>query len=293
MRGMPSPKAENFHLHLVSDATGETLNSIARAVCAQFEAHRPIEHIYSLVRSKRQIERVIEEIADAPGFVMYTLVNDELRTELSEACRRLDVPAIAVLEPIFSALAEYLNVDSIAKRAGSQHALDADYFRRIEAVNFTLAHDDGQLTETLDKADIILVGVSRTCKTPTCMYLANRGYKAANVPLVPGRPLPPELENVRKPLIVGLTVSPERLVLVRRNRLIALNDREDESDYADMEAVKDEILQARRYFVAKGWPVIDVTRRSIEETAAAIINLVPRHLSGEANGATAPGETAP
>ncbi len=268
------PKAETyFHLHLVSDATGETLNTIAKAATAQFVGARPLEHTYALVRSERQMARVLQEIESAPGVVMFTLMSDELRIMLENRCRDLMIPAIAVLDPAIDALSQYLEVDR-SHKPGGQHELNARYFYRIEALNFTMAHDDGQSVADLDHAEIVLVGVSRTSKTPTCIYLANRGFRAANVPIVPNVPLPDGLEGLQGPLIVGLTANPSRLVQIRKNRLLALT-REDqpESDYVDEDSVREEILYARRVFERNGWPIIDVSRRSIEETAAEILNL--------------------
>ncbi len=267
-------KAETyFHLHLVSDATGETLNTIAKAATAQFVGARPLEHTYALVRSERQMTRVLQEIEAAPGVVMFTLMSDELRTLLENRCRELMVPAISVLDPAIDALAQYLGADR-SHKPGGQHELNARYFYRIEALNFTMAHDDGQNVSDLDHAEIVLVGVSRTSKTPTCIYLANRGFRAANVPIVPNVPLPPGLESLKGPLIVGLTANPSRLIQIRKNRLLALT-REDlpESDYIDEDSVREEIVFARRVFERCGWPIIDVSRRSIEETAAEILNL--------------------
>ncbi|WP_269715129.1 pyruvate, water dikinase regulatory protein [Caulobacter sp. NIBR2454] len=261
-----------FHIHLVSDSTGETLNAMARAVCARFNDVLPIEHIYALIRSTRQLERALEEIAGAPGVVMHTIVDSGLRAALEDGCRRLEMPCIAALDPVVSAMSRYLGA-KISTRVGAQHALDNDYFDRIEALNYAIANDDGQGGQDLDQADVVLVGVSRTSKTPTSIYLAHRGIRSANVPLVPGQDPPAKLFNVKGKLIVGLTASPDRLIQIRRNRLLSL--REDrESDYVDVEAVRSEIIQARRLFERMGWPVIDVTRRSIEETAAAIMNLL-------------------
>jgi [pyruvate, water dikinase]-phosphate phosphotransferase / [pyruvate, water dikinase] kinase len=261
-----------FHIHLVSDSTGETLNAMARAVCARFNDVLPIEHIYALIRSTRQLERALEEIAGAPGIVMHTIVDAGLRAALEDGCRRLEMPCIAALDPVVSAMSRYLGA-KISTRVGAQHALDNDYFDRIEALNYAIANDDGAGGQDLEQADVILVGVSRTSKTPTSIYLAHRGIRAANVPLVPGQAPPQKLFDAKGKLIVGLTASPDRLIQIRRNRLLSL--REDrESDYVDVEAVRSEIIQARRLFERMGWPVIDVTRRSIEETAAAIMNLL-------------------
>ena len=261
-----------FHVHLVSDSTGETLNAMAKAVCARFDNVLPIEHIYALVRSRRQLDRVLREIEGSPGVVLHTIVDKELRAALEAGCRELDMSCIAALDPLVASLARYLGAE-ISSRVGAQHALDTEYFNRIEALNYAIAHDDGQGWMHLEEADVILVGVSRTSKTPTSIYLAHRGVRAANVPLVPGTEPPAQLFDVKKALVVGLTVSPDRLIQIRRNRLLSLNE-DRASDYVEMEAVRDETVRARRLFEKHGWPVIDVTRRSVEETAAAVINLL-------------------
>jgi regulator of PEP synthase PpsR (kinase-PPPase family) len=263
-----------FHLHLVSDSTGETLNAVAKAACAQFDMGRPLEHFYPLVRNRKQLERALVELAAAPGLVLHTIVNDELRALLETRCRELGMPSVAVLDPVMSNLASYLGVEE-SHRIGAQHDLDARYFARIEALNFSMAHDDGQSLATLNQADVVLVGVSRTSKTPTCIYLANRGIRAANIPIVAGVGLPVELHEITHPLIVGLIVNPERLLHIRRNRLLSLHET-TETDYVDLEAIRAELVVARKLFAEKGWPVIDVTRRSIEETAAAVLALYSR-----------------
>jgi [pyruvate, water dikinase]-phosphate phosphotransferase / [pyruvate, water dikinase] kinase len=278
-----------FHVHLVSDSTGETLNAMAKAATARFDDILPIEHIYALIRSRRQMDRVLQEVGSAPGVVIHTIVDKELREALEFGCREIEVPCIAALDPLVSALARYLGA-SLSTRVGAQHALDADYFERIEALNFAMAHDDGQATPDLDAADVVLVGVSRTSKTPTSIYLAHRGVRAANVPLVPGRDPPPELYQVKLALIVGLLVSPDRLIAIRRNRLLSLNEQR-ESSYIESESVREEIVRARRLFERQGWPVIDVSRRSVEETAAAIINLLSAKRTG-ALGRSDPVDTA-
>lgn len=263
-----------FHLHLVSDSTGETLSAVSKAALVQFESADPVEHLWTMVRNHVQVDRVIDGITANPGLVMLTIVDHNVREPLQEACRQLQVPCVSVLDPVIAGLANYLGVDA-GEMPGRQHVMDAEYFGRIDAIHYCLSHDDGQGMQNLAQADVVLVGVSRTSKTPTCIYLANRGIKAANVPIVPGIPLPDEVGNVNDALVVGLTASPERLVQIRRNRLLSLNQ-SDETDYVDLMAVKDEVAQARRLFAQKGWPAIDVTRRSIEETAAAILNLYTR-----------------
>ncbi|MFC7377640.1 pyruvate, water dikinase regulatory protein [Brevundimonas sp. GCM10030266] len=268
-----SKLATYFHVHLVSDSTGETLNAMAKAVVARFDGVIPIEHIYALVRSDRQMERVLEEIAAAPGVVLHTLVDRELREQLEEGCRKLDMPQIAALDPLETVLSRYLGA-ALAPRVGAQHALSNEYFDRIAALDFAMAHDDGQGTaEQLETADVILCGVSRTSKTPTCIYLAHRGIRAANVPLVTNQEDGERLTKLKNPLVIGLTVSPDRLVQIRRNRLDGLNA-SHASTYIDHDSVREETVKARRAFERRGWPVIDVTRRSVEETAAAIINVL-------------------
>jgi [pyruvate, water dikinase]-phosphate phosphotransferase / [pyruvate, water dikinase] kinase len=264
--------ATYFHIHLVSDSTGETLNAMARAVCARFEDVLPIEHIYPLVRSERQLTRVLEEIENAPGIVIHTIVDAALREALEQGCQSLDQPCFAALDPLVAAMGRYLGA-SISTRVGAQHALDNDYFNRMEALNYAIGHDDGQAAKDLDTADVVLVGISRTSKTPTCIYLAHRGIKAANVPLVPGAPLPEKLLNLKRAKVVALTASPDRLIQIRRNRLLSLRE-ERESSYIDVDAVREETTKALRLYEKMGWPVIDVTRRSVEETAASIINLI-------------------
>ena len=264
--------AQRFHLHLVSDATGETLSSVARACLVQFDRVEPIQHLWWLVRSQGQVARVVAGIEAEPGVVLATLMDGGVRSLLEEACRQLRVPFIPVLDPVMAALSGYLNVE-FGAQPGRQHVLDADYFARIDAMHYTLAHDDGQLLTGLGDADVVLTGVSRTSKTPTCMYLANRGIKAANVPLIPGMPPPPELMSLKGPLIVGLTKEPKSLTDIRRSRLKFLQQNE-ETDYADEERVKNEVAEARRLFARQGWPVIDVTRRSIEEASATILQLL-------------------
>jgi regulator of PEP synthase PpsR (kinase-PPPase family) len=267
------------HLHLVSDATGETINSVARACLVQFRGVSPVEHVWSLIRTEGQMRKVLKGIETDPGPVLFTIVNRDLRNDLVDGCRSIGVPCIPVLDPIMHSLANYFGVE-ISGQPGLQHVLDNEYFNRMEAMHFALAHDDGQLPTELSKADIIIVGVSRTSKTPTCIYLANRGMKAANVPLVPGCPVPSELLDVTAPLVVGLTKDPDSLVQVRKNRLRMISEREDETDYVDIDAVREEVSAARRLCVQQGWPLIDVTRRSIEETAATILAHYARHGQG-------------
>jgi regulator of PEP synthase PpsR (kinase-PPPase family) len=261
-----------LHLHLLSDSTGETLENIAKAGLAQFDGVETIKHFWPMVRSEGHLERVMLEIAQRPGLIIYTLVNSNVRRKLEARCSALGLPAVAALDPVIDALSRLLGQEAQA-RPGRQHMLDAAYFARVEAIQYTIAHDDGIGAEDWEEADIVLAGVSRSSKTPTSIYLANRGYKVANIPLVVEAPPPPSLFELRQPLVIGLTTSPDRLIQIRRNRLLSLNQA-PETAYVDQEAVAAELAFARRIFSDQGWPVIDVTRRSIEETAAAIINLV-------------------
>jgi len=263
-----APK-KSFHLHLVSDASGETLTMIAKAATVQYSLTRAIHHVHPLVRTRRQLDDVVDKVRANPGIVLYTIVNADLGRELQNQCKQMGLPCIAVLEPILNAFGQYLGADSTPVVAG-QHVLDADYFRRVDAMQFTMMHDDGQNTQTLDEADIVLVGISRTSKTPTSIYLANRGYKTANVSLVPDIPAPQSLETARRPLIVGLTATADRIAEIRHNRVMSFNDRRLQ-DYVDMDRIKEEIAYTRRLCQRHDWPLIDVSRRSIEETAADII----------------------
>lgn len=260
-----------YHLHLVSDATGETLTTIAKAAAVQYAQVRAIEHVYPLIRSRRQLERVIQELSSAPGIVLYTIVNPELAEELEKRCRELKVPCLHVLVPLMKVFESYLGAPQTPIVAG-QHVLDADYFRRIDALNFSMAHDDGNLPENLSDADIIVLGISRTSKTPTSIYLAQRGFKTANMPIVPSIPLPDHLFKPHSAFCVGLIASPDRISDIRRNRVRFLGDR-NLDDYVDREQIAQEVMFSRRLCAKHGWPLIDVTRRSVEETAATILKL--------------------
>ncbi|HMG46976.1 MAG TPA: pyruvate, water dikinase regulatory protein [Allosphingosinicella sp.] len=262
---------KQLHLHLLSDSTGETLDMVASACLAQFDTVEALRHVWPMVRSEGHLDRVLDDIEKRPGLVLYTLVNPTIRRDLERKCRQRKIHAVPVLDRVIDALAA-VSGEEAKGRAGRQHALDAAYFARVDAIQFTIAHDDGIGTDNWEEADIVLAGVSRTSKTPTSIYLANRGYKVANIPLVPESPPPPHLFDLKHPLVVGLTANPERLIQIRRNRLLSLNQA-PETDYVDMEAVNAELAFARRLFADQGWPVIDVTRRSIEETAVAIVRL--------------------
>ena len=267
------PETGYFHLHLVSDATGETLITVARAAAAQYASVSPVEHLYPMVRSKKQLDHALAEISKSPGLVLYTLLEEDLIQSLEKKCRELGLPCMSVLGPVLRLFQSYLGAETI-HRAGAQHVLNAEYFQRIDALNFSMLHDDGQHVEGLEDADVVLVGVSRTSKTPTSIYLANRGVKTGNVPLVPGVQLAPTVEKLTRPLVVGLYASPERIVQIRENRLLGLKAHRDDDQYIDKIAVAEEVSFSRRLCVKHNWPTIDVTRRSIEETAAAVMRLL-------------------
>jgi regulator of PEP synthase PpsR (kinase-PPPase family) len=262
-----------FHLHLVSDSTGETLITVARAVAAQYANVTPVEHVYPLVRSQKQLDRVLTEIEEAPGIVLFTLLEKDLVGRLEAKCQEINSPSLSIIGPVMQLFQAYLGA-STTGRVGAQHTLNADYFKRIDALNYSMMHDDGQHVEGLEEADVVLVGVSRTSKTPTSIYLANRGVRTANVPLVPGIPIPPQLEVLKKPLVVSLHATPERLIQIRQNRLLSLGADSGNEDYIDRQSVTEEVTFARRLSAKYGWPLLEVTRRSIEETAAAIMKLL-------------------
>ena len=275
------PGAGYFHLHLVSDSTGETLITVARAAAAQYTKVIPVEHVHPLVRTPKQLDRVLVEIEEMPGIVLFTLLQGNLVDRLEQKCRDLGLPCLSVLGPVLHLFQSYLGAESTHK-VGAQHTLNAEYFRRIDALNYTMMHDDGQQTDDLEEADVLLIGVSRTSKTPTSIYLANRGVKTANVPLVSGVPLPPDLERLQRPLVVGLYATPERIVQIRKNRLLGLKAYRDDDKYIDPQSVAEEVAVSRRLCAKHNWPSIDVSRRSIEETAAAVLALLAerrRHMA--------------
>lgn len=263
--------SKKFHLHLVSDATGTTLLGLARACLAQFGDIEPVQKFWPLVRTQKQLEKVIQQIQENPGPVIFTLVDEKMRARLQERCDDLGVPCVAVLDPIIRGLSSYLGKHA-RNVPGLQHAMDDAYFKRVEAIDFAMRFDDGKTYEGLREADVILVGVSRTSKTPTSIYLARRGIKAANIPLVPNVKVPEEYFHLEKPLYVGLSASPKRLGELRKTRLQAdTNKNFGANEYLDLEKIEEEVRSARRLFTKNNWPVINVTNRSIEETAAEIM----------------------
>ncbi len=265
---------KKFHLHLISDSTGDTIHSVARACVAQFQGIEPVKHVWNLIRTQKQMEKALIGVQTNPGLVLFTIVDEKLRTFLKNYCRDNDIPAIPVLEPILNGFSSYLGLPSLSQ-PGRQHRLNEAYFDRIDAMDYVLHNDDGQSMKYINEADVVLIGVSRTSKTPTCIYLGNRGIKAANIPFIPNVTDLDHLRAITKPLVVGLTESPKRLVDIRRNRMDSLNQ-EHESDYTSLEDVEEEVRTARRFYSEMKWPVIDVTKRSVEETAAEIIKLLNR-----------------
>ena len=277
-----------LHLHLISDSTGETVTTVARAAVSQFEDLVAVEHVWFFVRSKPQLDKVLTIVEALPGLVVFTLVSPELRHLLQERCRLLGVPCVAVLDPVMAALTNLIG-SAGPPQIGRQHAMDEGYFSRIAAMDFAMRHDDGQFVDELEDADVVLVGVSRTSKTPTCVYLANRGLKAGNVPLVPDNPQVAALEKLRRPLVVGLTINSDALSHIRRTRQRMLGLQEGDGarlggDYADVGRIRQELVVARRLFARNSWPEIDVTKRSVEETAASIYQMVLLRQQPELNG---------
>ena len=262
-----------FHLHLISDATGETLLAAGRAASAQYKDARAIEHIYPLIRTEKQLMKVFDDIEEEPGIVLYTVVDQALARRIDERCAAMGLPCVSVLEPVLTVFQSYLGTPA-GRRVGAQHVLDAEYFRRIDALNFTMEHDDGQLPIDMEQADIVLIGISRTSKTPTSIYLANRGIKTANIPIVLGVPVPQALVEAKTPLVVGLVATAERISHVRQNRLLGSTPGFDSNGYVDRAVINEELAYARQICTRHGWPTIDVSRRSIEETAAASVGLM-------------------
>ncbi len=263
--------SNNFHIHMISDSTGETVNSVMRSVMSQFENIEVEEHTWSLVRTQGHLDRVFESISQNPGPVLFTILDHDLQASLANHCRKLRLPCIPVLEKITRELSLYFGVEAKA-RPGKQYQLDEDYFHKMDAIHYTLAHDDGQEVDSMDEADIILVGPSRTSKTPTCVYLSYKGINAANIPIVAGVPLPEKLFEFKKPMVIGLIISPDRLEQIRKSRLLSLNETHS-TDYVDEEKILVEVQEARKLYAKHKWPVIDVTRKSVEETSANIFQL--------------------
>jgi regulator of PEP synthase PpsR (kinase-PPPase family) len=263
---------KTVNLHLISDSTGETLSAVARAVLSQFEDVESNDFIWPLIRTKPQLTKALESIEKHKGIVLYTIMHDDLVEDLRKECHRLKIPCIPVLSHIIAEFSNYLGM-SITHAVGRQHLLDGEYFSRVDAISYTITHDDGQSAWDLFDADIVIVGVSRTSKSPTSVYLSCRGYKTANIPFVSIETIPQNIYELKKPLIVGLTINPEKLVQIRQTRLNSIGQ-ENETSYVDLESIKNEVAESRKLFSRLQCPVIDVTKRSVEETAARIIQLL-------------------
>lgn len=273
--------AEPYRIHMISDSTGETIAAALRATVAMFQDVRVTYRRHVMIRSEASLEQALEVVQREPGIVFHSVVETRLRTHLEARCAEIGVQAVPFLDPMLNILSSFFG-QTAQLRPGAQHAVDESYYRRVAALDFALASDDGTLSSRLVEADVVLIGVSRTSKTPTCVYLAGRGVKAANVPLIPGKPMPEQIAGLdrERTLIVGLTAKPTRLAQIRQNRLSALQH-DGDADYADLESVRREVIEARRIMEALDCPVIDVTRRSIEETAAEIYRLLEaRHARG-------------
>lgn len=265
-------RMRTVHIHLVSDSTGETVSSIARSVMSQFDGVEAEEHMWSLIRTNGQIDKVIEGIKQHPGIVLYTIISDTIQTTLEQKCKDIEVPCIPALNTVMQQMSQHLGIE-IKGTVGRQYVLNEQYFDRIKAIDYALNHDDGQNTHELDEADVVLLGPSRTSKTPTCIYLSYRGIYAANIPIVPEVPLPDALFSLKRPLVLGLLIQPDRLMQIRKSRLLSLNE-DRETAYIDIEAIQEEVREARRLFTKHKWKTMDVTRKSIEETTATIIQMI-------------------
>ena len=263
---------KKINIHLISDSTGETLSSISRAVMSQFEGCEAKEFVWPLVRTTSHIERIISSINENPGIILYTILKNELIDKIKNHCYEVGLPCVSAISPVVSAFSRYLDTP-ITKAIGRQHHLDQEYFDRVEAINYTINHDDGQMPHEVSQADIIIIGVSRVSKSPTSIYLSCRGYKVANIPFVNIQTIPQELFSAKNSLIIGLIINPEKLSQIRSNRIKSLGEK-SETDYIDIEKIKNEILESRKLYQKLGCCIIDVTRKSVEETAAQIISLV-------------------
>ena len=265
---------DKYNVYLISDSTGETLDRIFLSLQSQFKNFHYDKKEFVFVRTEQQVDRIISEASriNNPIF-LYTVVETRLAKVLSKKCEEKNIPCFGVLGNLILSFSKLLNQRAIHKPS-AQHVLDEDYYKRIEAIQFTMTHDDGKKTEDILSSDVILLGVSRTSKTPTSIYLANRGYKTTNIPLVPNQKIPDELEkNSSKTCVVGLFADPDRLSDIRRNRVAIMNDNRSTS-YTDIDEIKTEVENSKKIFKKYNWPTIDVTRKSVEETAASIIKII-------------------
>ena len=265
---------KNSHnIYLISDSTGETLDRIFLALKAQFENFDYQVNQFSFTRTEMQIKKIIENAEKNENpIILYTIVNNKLAKFLSDQSRKKKIPCFGVLGELILNFSKLLNQKASHEPSG-QHALNKEYYDRIEAIQFTMNHDDGNNIDDIEKSEIILLGVSRTSKTPTSIYLANRGYKTSNIPLVNENSVPEIMKNIKfKPCVVGLTTEADRLLEIRKNRLTSLKEK-DNTEYISVEEIKKEIENSKKIFRRNNWPTIDVTRKSVEETAASIIKI--------------------
>ena len=263
-------KKKKLHLHLVSDATGETVHQIARAALSQFTNLDTVEHIWTLVRTTEHAKSIGISIKKKPGILLYSIVNKNIRNEIEKIAEDLGIPSLPILDPLIDLLSDFVGQKG-NRKIGAQHKMNKAYYERMAAVEYAVTHDDGMNIDNLDGAEILIVGVSRTSKTPTSMYLANRGFRVANYALVPNVDFP--IENVKLQsnlFVIGLISEVQHLVNIRRNRLDYLRDKSNTS-YINEESVTNELNSSKKLFLNNGWPVINVSRKSIEETAATII----------------------
>ena len=263
-----------YHVYQVSDSTGETLDRIFLAIKAQFSNFECKTIHYSFTRTENQIDKIISQSTKEKNIIiLYTIVNDKLSRYMATETKKNNIPAFEVLGGLISDFSKLLKKEASRKPSG-QHALDEEYFKRIEAVQFTIAHDDGKIISDLEKSDVVLVGISRTSKTPTSIYLANRGYKVANIPIIPDKDVPFQLiESGKKTCVIGLVCDPTRLSDVRRNRIQSMHE-DRPGDYTDEKMIINELENSKKLFKKCNWPIIDVTRKSVEETAASIIKIL-------------------
>jgi len=259
---------KKIFVHLISDSTGDTLLAVAGAIFSQFDDLETKEYLWTLVLTSQQLEKTIKLVEKKKGMVLHTIANKEHVLKLEESCKQMGVLCVNVLGDLVTKISEHIH-ESPNPEPGKQHVIDEDYFKKIDAINFSIAHDDGQYTENMQNADIILVGPSRSSKSPTSMYLAYRGYKTANIPFVLNRSFP-DLSEFSNPFIVGLSMSPNRMVEIRKNRLASINENTG-SDYANIEKVTEEVSESKKMCLRNGWSIIDVSNKSVEEIAAKII----------------------
>ena len=265
---------EKYNVYLISDSTGETLDRIFLSLQSQFQNFKYEKKEFFFVRTPQQVDKIIEEGTNNNNtIILYTIVETKLAKYLSKKCEVSSIPCFGVLGNLILAFSKLLNQKAIHKPS-AQHVLDEEYYKRIEAIQFTMSHDDGKKTEDLMKSDVILLGVSRTSKTPTSIYLANRGFKTTNIPLIPDQDIPVSLKSDNsKVCIIGLIADPDRLSDIRRNR-VALMQENRASNYTDISSIKKEVEESKNLFRKYNWPIIDVTRKSVEETAASIIKII-------------------